>query len=173
MYHRLVAILCLCMCSYTYESLAATVYRCQDTSGHVTFSSNGCQKSEAITFHTASNLPPSGSTIITKQPVIERQTEQPPQQPREITVVGTQQDGCSNLLSRAERRTAIIHQRVRAGMTLKDVESALGKPDAISETNGAISYRYQKKGRKRTRIVTFDEAGCVISKNRTHKKAMP
>ena len=81
-----------------------------------------------------------------------------------LTVVGEQEDGCGNLLSAQARRRAIVEKQVRAGMTRADIESALGKPDTITSSNGQTRYRYSsQKGRSKS--VSFDENGCVRGKH--------
>nr|WP_246771589.1 outer membrane protein assembly factor BamE [Pseudomonas syringae] len=80
-----------------------------------------------------------------------------------VVVVGTRDDGCGNRLSAEQRRAAIINQRTPPGMTQRDVESLLGRPDKVTNRNGELHYVYnQKKGRSNK--VTFDEHGCVKGK---------
>ncbi len=79
------------------------------------------------------------------------------------SVVGQAVDKCGNLITPAQRREAIINQRVIAGMSQQDVESALGKPDKISIRNSATSYRYDTK-RGRSANIEFDERGCTKEK---------
>jgi hypothetical protein len=57
----------------------------------------------------------------------------------------------------------MINHQVRSGMPLKDVESALGKPDKISSQNGLLRYLYRDKDGN-TKQVSFDENGCVRGK---------
>ena len=71
---------------------------------------------------------------------------------REPTIVGQSEDKCGNLISARERREAIINQRVVAGMSQQDVESALGKPDKITIRNSATSYRYDTKRGRRAQV---------------------
>ena len=83
----------------------------------------------------------------------------------QLVVVGTKQDGCGNRLSSSERRRAVIRQQVRGGMTQRDVESALGKPDKITTNDGQTRYHYaDDKGNKRQ--VNFDEYGCEKAKGK-------
>lgn len=91
---------------------------------------------------------------------------------RELTVVGQSEDKCGNLIDAKQRREAIINQRVVAGMTQQDVESALGKPDKISIRNSATSYRYDLK-RGRSAHVEFDEKGCVKGKAKSQTAKSP
>lgn len=63
-----------------------------------------------------------------------------------------------------QRREAIMNRRIVAGMNQRDVESALGKPDAIKIRNSSTRYTYKaKKGRSAE--VVFDEKGCVKAKS--------
>ncbi|MNG30729.1 hypothetical protein D3C84_1164050 [compost metagenome] len=78
-------------------------------------------------------------------------------------MLGEKQDGCGNRITSSERRSAIIRQQVRTGMTQDDVESSLGKPDKVSSQDGQTRYQYTDRDGNR-RQVTFDEAGCVKGK---------
>lgn len=146
---------------------AASVYRCVDESGHVTFTRQGCSPSQTTQMQNAFNPTPSSGKAT-------RMAEPPPKQPKQqhkranpesiLTVVGEQDDGCGNLLTQQARRKAIVEQQVRAGMTRADIESALGRPDAITSSNGQTRYRYSpQKGRSKN--ISFDENGCVRGKN--------
>ncbi len=75
-------------------------------------------------------------------------------------MVGEREEVCGNMISAQERRKAIIRKQIRSGMTRTDVESALGKPDRISGSNGRLRYHYKpKKGVSYD--VAFDTNGCV------------
>lgn len=87
-------------------------------------------------------------------------------------MVGQTQDKCGNLISARERREAIINQRVVAGMSQQDVESALGKPGRISIRNSATTYRYDTK-RGRSAQVEFDERGCTKGKAKSRTAKSP
>ena len=82
---------------------------------------------------------------------------------REVTVVGSRDDGCGNQMTSSERRTAIIRQRITSGMSRSDVESSLGKPDRITQHNGQTRYLY-RDNQGNNRQVSFDAAGCVKGK---------
>ncbi len=136
---------------------AATVFRCEDQAGHLTFSQQGCpieQRGEPQTAH--SPLPGTDSPT----PLVRR--ERPtPARAADITIVGAKEDSCGNLLSDRERRTAVLRRQVRPGMSQADVESALGKPDRISGFNAKLRYHYERDPK---RVVSFDERGCVPRK---------
>ncbi|WP_051231830.1 DUF4124 domain-containing protein [Stutzerimonas azotifigens] len=137
---------------------ASSVYRCEDGNGHVTFSQQGCPDMQQAERRRAYNPTPGGSELTPLGT-----PKAPDRQARpggvELVVVGGKDDGCDNRVSGNDRRQAIIRKEIRAGMTRADVESALGKPDVITRSNGQTRYRYDTPGRKRT--VSFDEAGCV------------
>lgn len=151
----------LALCCLGEMALAMNIQRCESPSGHTTFTSLGC---------------PTGHTLMSEHHVLREPsyTNAPPMllPPAEhftaresyeaddpLVVIGEQDDGCGNRLSRSERRQAIIQQQTRPGMTLADIESALGRPDTITERNGEKQYVYKK--RNGTTRVNFDIAECV------------
>ena len=81
-----------------------------------------------------------------------------------VVVVGEQQNGCGNRVTGNARRKAIIEGRIRTGMTRSDVESALGRPDRVSQHNETLRYHYEADRKHGARTVTFDEDGCVMGK---------
>ncbi|UVO17115.1 DUF4124 domain-containing protein [Stutzerimonas stutzeri] len=143
---------------------AATVFRCTDEAGRITYAQQGCPGGSDIQKQQAYNpTPGSGKAVkmATTNPRSTRKATPPPTD--QLTIVAERHDGCGNLLSGGERREAIIKQRILSGMTRSDVESALGRPSSVVSTNGRTRYRYEKsEGRVRT--VTFDEKGCVTGK---------
>lgn len=150
--------------SLSSTALATTVHRCEAPDGHLTFTLQGCSTEQQAALQHADNPSPGSA-----KPVPLAKTDQQKLKRRKnskksaVVVVGEHQDGCGNQLSSSERRSAIISQQVRAGMTQKDIESALGKPDKISSQNGQTRYQYRdEKGNSRQ--VSFDESGCVRKK---------
>ncbi|MEQ7919584.1 DUF4124 domain-containing protein [Xanthomonas sp. WHRI 1810A] len=146
------------------QAVATTVHRCEDSAGKITFTTLGCPLGQTVQAQEAFNAPPGtpaiylppaeGATRITRTPAIA---------PKELVVVGQHDDGCGSRLSADQRRRAIINLQTPAGMTKRDVESMLGKPDKIISRNGEVRYVYnEKKGRSSQ--VTFDEDGCVKGK---------
>ena len=140
-------------------STATTVYRCEDSNGHTTFTLQGCPSEQAQYLQSARNPPPSSG-----EPVPLAKTAKPARatagktKGSKLTVIGAQQDGCGNRVTGSARRTAMVEQRIRSGMTRADVESSLGTPERVSSQNGQTRYHY------RDRQVSFDEAGCVKGK---------
>lgn len=146
---------------------ATSVYRCIDENGHVSFTRQGCSSSQTTHRQNAFNpTPGSGKATPMAEPLRNANRQQSKRIDREttLTVVGEQDDGCGNLLTQQARRKAIVTQQIRAGMTRADVESALGKPDTITSSNGQTRYRYiPQKGRSKT--VSFDQNDCVRGNN--------
>ncbi|WP_419735333.1 outer membrane protein assembly factor BamE domain-containing protein [Pseudomonas sp. COR18] len=136
---------------------AAMVQRCEDASGHITFTTLGCPHDAHLRTQRADNHAPGSKPLPTRQQPASREISPTP---RELIVVGEHDDGCGNLLDARSRRQAVIQQQVRPGMNRQEVESALGKPDKISTSNSTTRYHYNlKKGRSSQ--VQFDERGCV------------
>jgi len=147
---------------------AASVFRCVDAAGKVTFSQRGCPVDQQQAVQQAENpTPGNGKPVPMATPKKHAGIRQPAKQ-RELVVIGGADDGCGNLLDASQRRQATIRREVRDGMSRQDIESALGRPDKISTQNGQVRYTYEADGNGRSRQVTFDEAGCV--KTRAKKK---
>ena len=151
----------LCITPFSH---ANTIQRCEDATGNVTFTSLGCaaeQHSQAVD---AFNAPP-GSVAPALLPGKEAGRLQPRSRlaNKEVVVVGQRDDGCGNRLSAEQRRTAIINQRTPPGMTKRDVESLLGRPDRVTQRNGEERYHYSLKN-GRSNQVAFDQEGCVKGK---------
>jgi hypothetical protein len=138
---------------------STTVNRCEDASGSVTFTTLGCPHGHSVTQQEADNAMP-GTVIPSPEPP-SREPFPTPQ--KELVVVGQHDDGCANVLTAEQRRRAIINMQTPTGMTKRDVESLLGKPDKIISRNAEIRYVYKEK-KGRSRQVSFDENGCVKGK---------
>ena len=153
----------LVTCLNSAPAFSTTVFRCEDINGNLTFTRQGCPEHHTQSLQKAYNPTPGSSKPVplAKPQKTSRKDKNSPH--KELTVIGVKQDGCGNLLSSSERRTAIIKQQIRPGMSQADVESSLGRPDKVSENNGQTRYVYGgKKGNKRN--VVFDQAGCVKGK---------
>ncbi|WPN48340.1 cell envelope protein SmpA [Pseudomonas sp. P8_241] len=151
--------------------LAATVNRCEAGDGRITFTTLSCEAGERVSIHHIRTFQP--GSIMTLMPESEmRDTPGMKSTRREPVVVGQQEDKCGNLLNARQRREAIINQRVVAGMSRQDVESALGKPDRISIRNSATSYRYDTQ-RGRSAHIEFDERGCTKGKAKSQTAKSP
>ncbi len=80
-----------------------------------------------------------------------------------LAIVAERDDGCGNRVTGSERRSAIINKQIRAGMTRSDVESALGRPESITSSNGRDRLRFRNSSGQ-VRTVSFDEYGCVLGR---------
>jgi hypothetical protein len=145
---------------------ASSVQRCEDAMGHITFTSIGCPSGQDMQWQKAYNPPPGSSTPMLpgaepRGSAVRKTTR--PAAGEDILVIGQRDDGCGNRLSAEQRRRAIINQQTPPGMTRRDVESLLGKPDKVITRNGETRYTYQEK-KGRSSQVTFDENDCVKGK---------
>lgn len=144
---------------------AASVFRCSDAEGNVSFNQHGCPPdSQAEQQRTRT------PNLLRSEPIPKEMSDHPipihkwenTEPAQEIVVVGEREAICGNLITPQERRQAIIRKQIRSGMTRADVESALGKPDRVSSSNGQVRYHY-KPGKDVHHRVTFDSDGCVKS----------
>lgn len=158
--------LCALLLYPAIPSQASTVFRCEDDNGHITYTMHGCPESASLDLQDAYNpTPGKGKAIPLAKPHKAQKKARSKVDERQVVVVGTKQDGCGNKLTSNERRRAVIRQQVRGGMTQRDVESTLGKPDKTTSSNGQTRYHYaDNKGNRRQ--VTFDEFGCVKEKDK-------
>ena len=146
---------------FTSTGAAATaVNRCEDHRGSVTFTTLSCPNDQALS---SQAINPASGVTFTAAAADSKADTAPKRKRNEITVVGQRDDGCGNVLSAELRRKAIISQQTPTGMTKRDVENLLGRPDKIISRNAEVRYVYdEKKGRSRQ--VSFDERGCVKGK---------
>ena len=157
---------CLIALTLSGSAHASGIQRCEDAAGNVTFTSLGCPSGQERQWQLTPNPAPDSRPPIL--PAAEH-----PEQPRhragtasskdEILLIGQRDDGCGNSLSADQRRRAIINQQTPPGMTRRDVESLLGRPDKVVSRNGETRFVYQEK-KGRSSQVTFDEYGCVKGK---------
>lgn len=161
--------ICATLCALFFvqagEIQASTVFRCEDENGRITFTLSGCPAHANQSLQNAYNPTPGQGKAVPMATPRKKTAKDKRANDRDqkLTVVGDKQDGCGNQVTGSERRTAMIRQQVRSGMTQADVESTLGEPDKITTQNGDTRYHYDdRQGNKRQ--VTFDEAGCVKSK---------
>lgn len=143
---------------------ATTVHRCEGPEGKITFTTLSCPPGHDLRLQDAHNPAPGmlapSDTLVNKPASVTKNND--------LVVVGQRDDGCGNVLSAEQRRRAIINEQTPTGMTKRDVESLLGKPDRIIGRNGEVRYVYaEKKGKSRQ--VSFDEHGCVKGKREKRK----
>ncbi|MCP1626609.1 outer membrane protein assembly factor BamE domain-containing protein [Pseudomonas nitroreducens] len=170
---RLPTLLCSLLIPLVPTSEAASVFRCTAADGSVLFSQYGCPTERQQEIQEANNpTPGSGEPVpmaIPQETVAQKPGARSKGQGKEaeresVVVVGEQQNGCGNRVTGSARRKAIIEGRVRTGMTRRDVESALGRPDRTSQHNETLRYHYEADKQHGARTVTFDEDGCVMGK---------
>ncbi|KGU85484.1 cell envelope protein SmpA [Pseudomonas mediterranea] len=154
-------------------SLAAehTVHRCENSAGHITFTTLSCRTEESLSLqrihpYSPGTIAPAGESLLPEAE--HRQTSGNKTRRREPTVVGLLEERCGNLLTAGQRRDAIMDRRIVTGMSQQDVESALGKPDSIKIRNSSIRYTYKEKNGRSAEVV-FDEKGCVKGKSQATK----
>jgi hypothetical protein len=140
----------------------ASVFRCVDQYGHVTFSQQGCPKEQSQHRQSvASPTPGSGKAVPMARPRAKSDSSR--QAHDALAIVAEKDDGCGNRVTGSERRSAIIRKQIRAGMTRSDVESALGRPESITSSNGRDRLRFRDSSGQ-VRTVSFDEHGCVLGR---------
>ena len=155
--HLLAAVISL----FPFPLFAATVQRCEDQNGHVTFTHLGCPDGQQPLLQAADNPLPGSVQPADKPAGKEHDKMTSNGGLRSIAGTAERQDGCGNQVTASARRKAMINKEVRGGMTRADVESMLGKPDGISSQNGKVRYSYVDKQSGRKRSVSFDSDGCV------------
>jgi hypothetical protein len=148
-------------------SSATLVNRCEDAEGNITFTTLSCPIEHERTVQHAYNPPPGGGFAVLppaeSRQQYNRRSAGKPIKEEEILVVGEWQDGCGNRLSPEQRRKAIMNHQTPPGMTRRDVENMLGRPDRITSRNGEQHFTY-KNEEGRSNSVIFDLDGCVKGK---------
>jgi len=144
-----------------------TVHRCENSAGHVTFTTLSCGPGEDLSLQRIHPYSP-GTTEPTHESMLpeaeHRRTSSHKTKRREPTIAGQLEERCGNLLSNRQRRDAVMDRRIVTGMSQQDVESALGKPDSIKIRNSSTRYTYKAKNSRSAEVV-FDENGCVKGKS--------
>jgi hypothetical protein len=141
---------------YLSNGFASPVTRCEDDQGHITFTQLGCaneQKASQIEIAT----PTPGKSPRSAVPKPQKKTNTP----IKFAGITTAQDGCGNQIAEREKRESIIKKKIRAGMSIQDVESALGKPQKVTRRNDQTRYHY-KDLKGNTQQVSFNADGCVM-----------
>ncbi|MGY3175002.1 hypothetical protein ACVWYU_004422 [Pseudomonas sp. TE12234] len=162
----LIPLLCLPL-----AARATNIHRCEAPGGRITFTTMSCKAGEQLSPQEVQTYSP-GTALALIPEASHREIAGRKLTNREPAVIGQPEDKCGNLISARERREAIINQRIVAGMSQQDVESALGKPDKISIRNSATSYRYDTK-RGRSANVEFDARGCTKGKAKSQTAKSP
>lgn len=155
------------------QASAATIFKCVDAAGKVTFTKNAnCPRDTGLDDVVRAHNPSiSGSSAPVQMAQPARQVGAAPQayqssQPkRGVAVVGgsTQQAGCNSGLSDRDLRTAKVRGEVVPGMSRKDVESIHGKPAEGTNARGGGVNTYWKDKYVQVTSVAFDSNGCARS----------
>lgn len=133
-----------------------SVHRCENTAGHVTFTTLSCRQEETLSLQQIHPTSPGRAEPMTEAMLPEaefRQTFGNKANRKEPTVVGQLEDRCGNLLNARQRREAIMNQRVVSGMSQQDVErpgqTRLGQNQ---EFEHAIYLQSEKRSQRRDRV---------------------
>jgi hypothetical protein len=159
-----------CLLCLPSRGVAVALHRCEASDGSVTFTTMSCAQGEQRSTQEVHPYSP-GSVAVMPEHNHERVTELRATR-REPGVIGHAEGICGNLIDNRQRREAIIHRRVIAGMNQQDVESALGKPDKVSIRTSTTRYSYNLK-RGRSAQIDFDERGCVKAKAKSRTAKSP
>lgn len=150
---------------------ATSLHRCEAADGSITFTSMSCASGEQRSVQEVHPYSP-GSVVAVMPEHNHEEISGMKTNGRDPGIAGVTEDKCGNLIDARQRRAAIINQRVVAGMSQQDVESALGKPDKVNIRTSTTSYRYDLK-RGRSAQIDFDERGCVKAKAKSRTAKSP
>lgn len=166
-----IATLAIC-CLFAAGANAATVFKCVDEKGKVTFTSSancpsGHELQDIVSPH---NAAPSGSgpaTVMAKpdDPVSVKGSHQAAPSGQGYTVVGGSepQAPCSTGLSDRDLRTAMVRKEIVPGMSRDQIESMYGKPNRDGAAQGGGSSTYWNDKYVDQTSVNYDRGGCVRS----------
>ncbi|WP_341304728.1 DUF4124 domain-containing protein [Pseudomonas sp. TMP25] len=161
----------------TGDACAATMFKCVDAKGRVTFTQANCPDDHQLDdVVSAYNAPPSGSSEPVKMAAPRQQRQvnasgysngQPSNSapPNAVTVVGGTKERapCSTGLSDRDLRTAKLRGEVVPGMSRKDVEQMYGKPNGDGHARGAGSSTYFRDKYVAMTNVRYGQDGCAGS----------
>lgn len=162
-----------------FECQAATLYRCVDTAGKVTFTQQACPQGNAAgDAVTARNPTISGEPGVGNIDTEHRGEHYPPtyqqhqyqQQPltpprSKVTVVGGSQPQaeCSTGLNDRDLRTAMVRGEIVPGMTRKQVATMYGPVNRNAPARGAGVTTYWNDKYVSQTSVRYDQYGCAVS----------
>lgn len=153
------------LCCVGVQAQAATVFKCVDPSGKITFTQQNCPDNHALSdVIRPRNVAPSGGVEVVNMAMPEDTRPEPqpvsaPSAVRGVTVVGGEKP-CSTGMSSRDERTAVVRGEASKGMTRRQIESMYGTPDNTSTANGSVSYRYWSDQNRSYTSVSFDKNGC-------------
>jgi len=158
---------------------AATIFKCVDAAGKVTFTKgqncpDNTDLDDVVRAHNP-RISGSSSPVQMAQPRTQARTSaatgaygasQPQQAPRRgVAVIGgsVPRVECNTGLSDRDLRTAKVRGEVVPGMSRKDVESIHGKPNRDGSARGAGTSTYWNDKYVDVTSVNYDAGGCVRS----------
>lgn len=171
MKYLLMAVVAAC----AFESQAASVFKCVDAFGKVTFTQHNCPDASGLDDVVSAHNPrPSGSgqgTVMAVSPQAQssgsyQQVSRPVQSSSSgVTVVGGSREKipCDTGLSDRDLRTAKVRGEVVEGMSRKDVESMYGKPNSDGHAQGRGGSTYVRDRYVEVTHVNYGRGGCVSS----------
>lgn len=150
---------------------AATIFKCVDASGKVTFTKNAnCPSNTGLDdVVRAHNAAPSGSSAPVQMatPTASAGTahrlEQAPSKGPVVVGGSAPQRGCDTGLSERDLRTAKVRGEVVPGMSRKDVEGMYGPANRDGSARGAGTTTYWNDKYVDVTSVNYDAGGCVRS----------
>lgn len=150
---------------------AATIFKCVDEAGKVTFTKNAnCPRNSGLEdVVRAHNAAPSGSSApvqMATPPAPAHTAQRPEQAPSKGPVVvggSAPQRGCDTGLSERDLRTAKVRGEVVPGMSRKDVEGMYGPANRDGSARGAGTTTYWNDKYVDVTSVNYDAGGCVRS----------
>ena len=159
---------------------AATVFKCVDASGKVTFTQNqNCPDQTNQTAVVRAHNPEPTGEIVQMAPTGQEQQggygygeSSPRSVGAKVTGLGgkASNEGCSTGLTETELRTAKVRGEIVQGMSRQDVESIYGTPNENGATRGAGSTTYWNDKYVSQTTVSYDSGGCVRSTYQSGRK---
>lgn len=158
--------------AFSANAQAATVYKCVDASGKVTFTQHNCPEAAKLNdVVSAHNARPSGSgesavmATPNRSAPAYRSSQSASVTSNGVTVVGGSRTKpqCDTGLNDRDLRTAKVRGEVVEGMSRKDVEGMYGKPNRDGHAQGRGASTYRRDRRLEVTHVNYGQGGCVSS----------
>jgi hypothetical protein len=148
----------------TNSALGATMNKCVDGAGNVTFTQQACAgggSGERISVQSASQGMVIASPSQIQQP--EHETR-PSAGSARVDVVGETVSPCGAVSSQ-EIRKAVVQKKIFAGMTSKDAVSSWGKPNKINASSAGPDQWVYYRSDSDAQYLYVDRLGCVTAWN--------
>lgn len=158
-------VIATCLAGIASGANAASLNKCVDAQGHVTFTQQACPDGGAgerlnVTSQSAGMLvaQPPAPPVETEQ----RDASTPNTQPSVIG--GENSSGCGSA-SDQEIRTAIVQNKVFTGMSAKEAIQSWGKPTSINRSSRGDDQWVYDRGRASSQYLYVNQEGCVTAWN--------